>query len=181
MQRIEIGAVAGYLDDFDDWDECEEAFLAPALSPNRKSEQIEQRFELYSAYHFQTYCTCSYRPNVTGVIRLASMYLRPLHWRPRILTHTPTYRPAHTQQIAVNALIDEAAALLELFNDVSLALGPYVKLNDIDRIQSYDINVPASKWQPVLSASCTALEKCLANFTPKSHLHSSVYASEHRL
>lgn len=104
------------------------------------------------------------------------MYLMPLHWRTKISAHTPIYEPL--QHIAIDALINETAALLELFNNVALTLGSYAQLNSISQMNSYDFDVPTSKWQPILSESCNDLEKSLANFKPNSYSQRTVCASD---
>lgn len=82
--------------------------------------------------------------------------------------------------MAVNNLVNEATVLLDVFNDVSLALGPDVKLNNIAMINNrVDFAMPISKWQPILSQSCRDLEKCLTSFKPKSHLKSASFLSNY--
>lgn len=107
------------------------------------------------------------------------MHLTPLHRRSRQLLKTPRRESWPTHQMAVNELLNEAAVLLDLFNDVSLALGPDVRLNNIDAINNRAVlHVPSSKWQPILSESCRDLQQCLGKFKPRSHLKSSLLMAD---
>lgn len=106
------------------------------------------------------------------------MHLVPLQKRSRRVVKTLIHEPWLNQQMAVNNLVNEATVLLDVFNDVSMALGPDIKLNNIEMINNRaDFPIPISKWQPILSASCRDLEKCLASFKPKSHLKSALFIS----
>lgn len=103
------------------------------------------------------------------------MHLIPLHRRSKQLPTTPRHESWPKHQMAVNGLMNEAAILLDVFNGVSLALGPDVKLNNIDAINDrVALHVPRSKWQSILSESCRDLQRCLTNFKPKSHVKSAL-------
>lgn len=104
------------------------------------------------------------------------MYLKPLHWRSKFNANRSIYKISNKQHTMIDALINETAALLELFNEITLSLGSYAKLSNIENYNYHDIDIASSKWQPILSESCMELEKCLNNFKPKTHLKITVYA-----
>lgn len=66
------------------------------------------------------------------------------------------------QQRAVAELITEASALMDVFDQVSMLLGPQVNLSASTKMENTVI--PPSKWGPILKKSCDDLEEELNNF-----------------
>lgn len=69
---------------------------------------------------------------------------------------------------AVKELLSEASALIDIFDQMSMILGPEVQLNAPIMRSADDIIIPASKWDPVLTESCNSLEEKLRNFKPQA-------------
>ncbi|XP_062555407.1 uncharacterized protein LOC134220372 [Armigeres subalbatus] len=91
--------------------------------------------------------------------RLANMRLSPIPpRRPRPNKKTVTW--SDTQHRAVSDLLHEATALVDMFDHVSMLLGPDIKLHSIP--PQDDIKLPPPKWEPLLSKSCDLLEEKLA-------------------
>lgn len=74
------------------------------------------------------------------------------------------------RQLAVTRLLNEASALIDIFDEISMILGPEVKLNQHPNIDP--INIPESKYGLILNRSCDALRYDLCNFKPNMHLES---------
>lgn len=101
------------------------------------------------------------------------MTLTPVENRPKtsIKKKTVTW---NERQLAVTKLIHEASALIDIFNEVSIMLGPDTDLKSAkDEINPTSITIPKSKWQPILSESCNDLQNTLTNFHPRHHLNST--------
>lgn len=97
--------------------------------------------------------------------RLANMRLYPLHQRqPNYRSKRPQVYWSDNQRRAVSRLIDEASSLLNMFDDVSLLLGPETKLNN--PIKMNEDPLPPSKWDPILTKSCEILKEELNKFKP---------------
>lgn len=80
------------------------------------------------------------------------------------------------RQLAVTKLINEASALIDIFNEVSCMIGPDMNLKcsiNVAAQSPMGLNIPESKWQPILSESCNDLQKTLTNFKPHNHLRST--------
>lgn len=105
--------------------------------------------------------------------RLASMTLSPLQKRSKYKTKNKKNVTWNDHQLAVNTLINEASALIDIFNEVSLMIGPEIQLNNTSLIHEKNVDIPKSQWQPILFESCKHLEESLANFQPRKHLSSS--------
>nr|XP_029723256.1 uncharacterized protein LOC109403871 [Aedes albopictus] len=91
--------------------------------------------------------------------RLANMRLSPIPpRRPRPNKKTVTW--SDTQHRAVSDLLHEATALVDMFDHVSMLLGPDIKLHSIPPQE--DFKLPPPKWEPLLSKSCDLLEEKLA-------------------
>lgn len=89
------------------------------------------------------------------------MRLSPIPPRqPSIKKKTVTW--SDSQQRAIVDLITEASALMDVFDQVSLLLGPHINLNAPTKIE--DTVIPPSKWGPILEKSCQDLEEELNNF-----------------
>ncbi|XP_058840009.1 uncharacterized protein LOC131695490 [Topomyia yanbarensis] len=88
--------------------------------------------------------------------RLANMRLSPVQPRkPRPDKKTVTW--SDTQHRAVSNLLHEATALVDMFDQVSMLLGPDIKLNAIQP-QEEEFKLPPPKWEPLLIKSCHALQ-----------------------
>ncbi|EAT45981.1 AAEL002814-PA [Aedes aegypti] len=91
--------------------------------------------------------------------RLANMRLSPIPpRRPRPNKKTVTW--SDTQHRAVSDLLHEATALVDMFDHVSMLLGPDIKLHSIPPQE--DFKLPPPKWEPLLTKSCDLLEEKLA-------------------
>lgn len=91
--------------------------------------------------------------------RLANMRLSPIPLRrPRPNKKTVTW--SDTQQRAVSDLLHEATALVDMFDHVSMLLGPDIKLHSIPPQEEFKL--PPPKWEPLLTKSCDLLEQKLA-------------------
>lgn len=73
------------------------------------------------------------------------------------------------QHQAVSELLTEASALIDVFDQMSMILGPEVPLHSIPRESSDMLAIPPSKWDPILSESCDLLNEKLQNFKPRHH------------
>lgn len=111
--------------------------------------------------------------------RLAAMTLSPMENRRKIVDGKNTKRKSVTwndRQLAVTKLINEASALIDIFNEVSCMIGPEMDLKcSINMaVQSpTGVNIPESKWQPILSESCSDLQRTLTHFKPNSYMSST--------
>lgn len=100
------------------------------------------------------------------------MTLTPLQKRPKTATKKKTVT-WNERQLSVTKLINEASALIDIFNEVSTMIGPEMNLKPMPINDSNAINIPKSKWDPILSASRKDLEKTLTQYEPKQHLSSA--------
>lgn len=73
------------------------------------------------------------------------------------------------KQLAVTRLLTETTALIDIFDEIGMRLGPNVdlKLPAVPHIEP--IVVRESKWNAKLTDSCNALEEKLLNFRPREH------------
>lgn len=85
----------------------------------------------------------------------------PRRRRPNLKTVTWS----DSQQRAVNELITEASALIDMFDQVSMLLGPDINLNDVKHINADDV-IPPFKYDSILTESCNLLEQKLAKLRP---------------
>lgn len=106
------------------------------------------------------------------IIRLTSMTLSPLQKRPNTNTKKKTVT-WNDRQLAVTKLINESSALIDVFNEVSMMLGPEMCLNQMPMNDINVIDIPKSKLDPIFNESCKDLETSLQNFRPKQHLSSA--------
>lgn len=99
------------------------------------------------------------------------MRLSPIAPRPQ----TNSLRRAVTwndgQQQAVTELLSEASALIDVFDQMSMILGPEVSLHPSPQTFAHNVAIPPSKWDPILTESCNLLEEKLRSFKPRSHLY----------
>lgn len=101
------------------------------------------------------------------------MTLAPVENRPKTSTKKKTVT-WNERQLAVTRLIHEASALIDIFNEVSVMIGPDMDLKSTkDEKNPTTITIPMSKWQPVLTESCNDLQMTLTNFKPRHHLTSA--------
>lgn len=105
-------------------------------------------------------------------IRLASMTLAPLENRPKPITKK-TSVTWNERQLAVTTLINEASALIDIFNEVSMMLGPEMNLNKFTTNEADQTHIPKSKWEPILKLSCDDLKNSLKSYRPRKHLSSA--------
>lgn len=101
------------------------------------------------------------------------MTLSPLQNRPPKSGTKKKSVTWNDRQLAVTKLINEASALIDIFNEVSIMLGPEMSINKSAIRDDDKINIPKSKWQPILSESCNDLENSLTNYNPRHHLSST--------
>lgn len=104
---------------------------------------------------------------------MASMTLTPVEKRPSnsMKKKSVTW---NERQLAVTKLINEASALIDIFNEVSIMIGPEMNLKlPKDEINPSSLSIPKSKWEPILSESCSDLQETLTNFKPRHHLSST--------
>lgn len=97
------------------------------------------------------------------------MTLSPLQRRPKSNKKKKSVT-WNDRQLAVTKLLTEASALIDIFNEVSIMLGPEMSLNQIPTGES--VYIPKSKWDPILTESCNDLENALTNYRPRNHLNS---------
>ncbi|XP_055645631.1 uncharacterized protein LOC129782511 [Toxorhynchites rutilus septentrionalis] len=91
--------------------------------------------------------------------RLANMRLSPITpRRARPNKKTVTWSDTHRQ--AFSELLQDANALVDMFDQVSMLLGPDVKLHAIPLQEEFKL--PPPKWEPILTKSCDLLEEKLA-------------------
>lgn len=83
--------------------------------------------------------------------------------RQRLNTKSVTWSDPHHLS-AVSELISEASALVNIFDRVSLILGPDVKLNKLPPKE--DFSLPTLKWDPLLKRSCDLLEEKINELRP---------------
>ncbi|XP_055523568.1 uncharacterized protein LOC129717576 [Wyeomyia smithii] len=93
--------------------------------------------------------------------RVVNMRLSPvLPRKPKTNKKSVTW--SDTQRRAVSELLHEATALVDIFDQVSMLLGPDIKLHTISAGED-DFKLPPPKWEPLLTKSCHILEEKLAN------------------
>lgn len=99
------------------------------------------------------------------------MTLSPMSERPKksLKKKSVTW---NDRQLAVTRLLNEASALIDIFDEMSMILGPEVKLNQTPCSESNAVTIPESKLNLILSESCDALQEKLINFKPNHHLDS---------
>lgn len=96
--------------------------------------------------------------------RLSNMTLSPIPIRrPRLNKKSVTWSDPHHIS-AVSELITEASALVNIFDQVALILGPDIKLNKLPPKEDYSL--PSLKWDPLLTRSCDILEDKLNELRP---------------
>uniref|UniRef100_A0AAG5CX27 Uncharacterized protein n=1 Tax=Anopheles atroparvus TaxID=41427 RepID=A0AAG5CX27_ANOAO len=92
--------------------------------------------------------------------RVANMRLSPIPPRRPRRPNQKTVTWSDRQHRAVSKLLNEASALVDMFDHVSLLLGPDIKLHKLPPQQEF--NLPPPKWEPLLTKSCDLLEEKLA-------------------
>lgn len=106
------------------------------------------------------------------------MTLTPMEKRHKIVVNGNSTKKSVTwndRQLAVTKLINEASALIDIFNEVSCMIGPDINLNCAIKMTAQrptELNIPESKLQPILKESCKELQKSLKIFQPNNHLSS---------
>lgn len=98
------------------------------------------------------------------------MTLSPLQRRPKSSRKKKSVT-WNDRQLAVTRLLNEASALIDIFNEVSVMLGPEMSLNQVPSDES--VLIPESKLDPILTESCNDLEKALTNYRPRNYLSSA--------
>lgn len=106
--------------------------------------------------------------NVFIFLRMASMTLSPVHKRIGFSKKrkSVTWRD---RQNAITKLLNETSALINLFYDVSIMVGPQIELNPISQMDS--IEIKDSEWEQILSDSCKVLQRSLINFESKHYIN----------
>ncbi|EDS31627.1 conserved hypothetical protein [Culex quinquefasciatus] len=94
--------------------------------------------------------------------RLANMRLSPIPPRKPRAPNKKTVTWSDTQHRAVSDLLHEATALVDMFDQVSMLLGPDIKLHAIPPPTQDEFQLPPPKWEPLLVKSCDLLEEKLA-------------------
>ncbi|XP_050069921.1 uncharacterized protein LOC126558030 [Anopheles maculipalpis] len=92
--------------------------------------------------------------------RVANMRLSPIPPRRPRAPNQKTVTWSDRQHRAVSKLINEASALVDMFDHVSLLLGPDISLHKLPPQQEF--RLPPAKWEPLLTKSCDLLEEKLA-------------------
>ncbi|XP_050083897.1 uncharacterized protein LOC126570292 [Anopheles aquasalis] len=92
--------------------------------------------------------------------RVANMRLSPIPPRRPRAPNQKTVTWSDRQHRAVSRLLDEASALVDMFDHVSLLLGPDIELHKLPPQQEFSL--PPPKWEPLLVKSCDLLEEKLA-------------------
>uniref|UniRef100_A0A182QT67 Uncharacterized protein n=1 Tax=Anopheles farauti TaxID=69004 RepID=A0A182QT67_9DIPT len=92
--------------------------------------------------------------------RVANMRLSPVPPRRPRAPNQKTVTWSDRQHRAVSKLINEASALVDMFDHVSLLLGPDITLHKLPPQQEF--HLPPAKWEPLLTKSCDLLEEKLA-------------------
>uniref|UniRef100_A0A8W7Q3S0 Uncharacterized protein n=1 Tax=Anopheles coluzzii TaxID=1518534 RepID=A0A8W7Q3S0_ANOCL len=92
--------------------------------------------------------------------RVANMRLSPVPPRKPRAPNQKTVTWSDRQHRAVSKLINEASALVDMFDHVSLLLGPDITLHKLPPQQEFQL--PPAKWEPLLTKSCDLLEEKLA-------------------
>ncbi len=93
------------------------------------------------------------------------MHLSPLPARrPNIKRKSVTWSDAQHQ--AVSELMFEATALLDVFDNVAMLIGPELNVRLTPNATFESLKLPESKWQPVLQKSSRELDECLKFFQP---------------
>jgi hypothetical protein len=95
--------------------------------------------------------------------RLQNMRLSPIPPRVR-RPNKKIVTWSDAQHKAVSKLISEANALQDIFDKVSMLLGPDIKVHDVPDVADY--KMPPSKWDALLSESCDRLEAQLNSYEP---------------
>lgn len=107
------------------------------------------------------------------------MTLSPMENRRKGVNDNGTKKKSVTwndRQLAVTKLINEASALIEIFNDVSCMIGSDMNLKctiNAAAQKPKELHIPESKWEPILNDSCNSLQNTLTNFAPNNHLSSA--------
>ncbi|KAG4068361.1 hypothetical protein HA402_007881 [Bradysia odoriphaga] len=97
--------------------------------------------------------------------RLANMHLSPLPpRRTNIKRKSVTWSDAQHQ--AVSELMFEATALLDVFDNVAMLIGPDLNVKLTPNAKFESLKLPESKWQPLLEKSTKELDECLRRFRP---------------
>ncbi|XP_058060134.1 uncharacterized protein LOC131210848 [Anopheles bellator] len=92
--------------------------------------------------------------------RVANMRLSPVPPRRPRAPNQKTVTWSDRQHRAVSKLLTEASALVDMFDHVSLLLGPDIELHKLPPQQEFSL--PPPKWEPLLAKSCDLLEEKLA-------------------
>lgn len=101
------------------------------------------------------------------------MTLSPLENRPPKVSTKKKSVTWNDRQLAVTRLINEASALIDIFNEVSIMLGPEMSINKSMQRVDDKMCIPKSEWEPILSEACNDLENSLTNYRPRQHLSST--------
>lgn len=100
---------------------------------------------------------------------MASMYLSPV---PRDVPMKNSKGKSVTwndKQLVVTRLLAETSALVDIFDEMAMRLGPNVELKHPTVPHFEPIVIPESKWNALLTDSCNSLEEKLINFRPREH------------
>lgn len=102
---------------------------------------------------------------------MANMHLAPVQLRPQpsVSSHRKTVSWNDHHQNAVSELLTEASALIDVFDQMAMILGPEVPLSAPLKSPADNLTIPPSKWEPILAESCSQLDEKLRNFKPRSH------------
>lgn len=100
---------------------------------------------------------------------MATMHLSPVPRRMPIKNSKGKSVTWNDKQLAVTRLLTETSALIDIFDEIGMRLGPNVdlKLPAVPHIEP--IVIPESKWDAALTDSCNSLEEKLFNFQPREH------------
>lgn len=94
------------------------------------------------------------------------MHLSPIPAR-RVNFKRRSVTWSDAQHQAVSELMFEASALLDVFDNVAMLIGPDLNVKLPATKTTFEtLKLPESKWQPILEKSSKDLEECLKEFQP---------------
>lgn len=101
--------------------------------------------------------------------RLAAMHLSPVPRRVPTKNSKGKSVTWNDKELVVTRLLTETSALIEIFDQMAMRLGPNVELKHPTVPHIEPIVIPESKWNAMLTDSCNLLEEKLLNFRPHEH------------
>ena len=103
--------------------------------------------------------TSNHFNNIAMGRKLANMTLSATNYKKSNLKIPKSLVWTEAQQSAINILINEANALLDVFEEMSMVLGPDLLLNDVPERDHTEIKFLSKYWSPILDSSRLLIEK----------------------